>query len=511
MRLTLSHLSLPWRCLIALVAGLGYPLAFSPWEWVPLLPLSLGVLWWLLHLADRRQSTWLAYSYGVGLFGLGVPWVYVSMATFGGTNPILSALFTGIFVLFLALFTGLAGWLLRRLQPEGELSPLLFIAVWMAVDWLRGWVGPGFPWLFPGYAAIDTPLARLAGWGGVWLVSIAMLATGLCVGCSLTRRRHLPLFVLAALCWLAAFLLPVTPGITPQGEPQPVALVQANIRQTVKWDPAQQTKTRDVYQRLTATIADRKSLVIWSESALTEFYRDAREWLETQAQPFASAGGALIAGLPRLRIDPSLNVTFYNSLLVVAGGHGIYNKQRLVPFGEYVPLESVIRGLVPFFDLPMSSFTAGGENQPNLRATDRHFAPFVCYDVLFPRLVARQARGSQALIEVSDDAWFGDSAAPWQHFQMARMRSVETGRWLLRDTNNGVTALVDGQGRVVASLPQFSEGVLTGTYQPVSGATPYMRGGQWLALALTLLLLAGGLAERRRQRPTAERDGTRRS
>lgn len=486
----------------ALLAGLGYPLAFSPWEWVPLLPLSLGLLWWLLQHADRRESAWLGYCYGIGLFGLGVPWVYVSMATFGGTNPLLSALFTALFILFLALFTALTCWLARVLS-RADLSSLLLLVSWMAVDWLRGWIGPGFPWLFAGYAAIDTPLAHLASWGGVWLVSLIMLATGLCVGCLLTRRWQFPLVAFTALGWLAAWLLPTAPGVLPAGAPQPVALVQANIQQTVKWDPAQQEKTRAVYQRLTESITNKQTLVIWSESALTEFYRDAKDWLEARAQPFADAGGALISGLPRLFISPSLDVTFYNSLLVVGGGYGAYNKQRLVPFGEYVPLEGVIRGLVPFFDLPMSSFTAGSAQQSNLKATDRYFAPFVCYDILFPALVARQARGSQALIEVSDDAWFGDSAAPWQHFQMARMRSIETGRWLLRDTNNGITALVDNKGRIVDSLPQFTEGVLEGSYQPVTGSTPYMHGwGQWLAFIMTLLLgIAGMLANRLRRLP----------
>ena len=307
---------------------------------------------------------------------------------------------------------------------------------------------------------------------------------------------------LALLFWLAAWFLPTSPGVAPVGARQPVALVQANIKQSVKWQLSQQQETRRVYADLTASISDKHRLVIWSESALTEFYSDAQQWLEHQAAPFAKAGGALIAGLPRYRLDSDYRPVFYNSLLVVTGGSGIYNKQKLVPFGEYVPLGNLIRGLVPFFDLPMSSFTAGGDHQPNLDAQGQLIAPLVCYDALFPGLVANQAKGSHVLLEVSDDAWFGTSAGPWQHFQMTRMRSIETGRWLLRDTNNGVTAIIDPTGRVTAALPQFTRGVLTGSYQPMSGSTPFMGWGKWLAPAITLLLfLAGWLAGRRPHDP----------
>lgn len=484
------------NALIAAVAGLCYPLAFAPYHLLALLLVSLALLWWLLHAADNRASFRTGYAFGLGQFGLGVPWVYVSMAQFGGTNPWLSALLTALFVMLLALFPALACWLARRLSGKA-LSPFLFVASWMALDWLRGWIGPGFPWLYAGYASIDSPLAQLAAYGGVWLVSLGVLFTGLAFGSLLTRRWHWPVPTLALAFWLTAWFLPATPGVTPTGARQPVALVQANIQQSVKWQVSQQQDTRDIYAKLTAGIGDKHSLVIWSESALTEFYRDAQDWLEKQAAPFADAGGALIAGLPRYRVSQDFTPIFYNSLLVVAGGSGIYNKQKLVPFGEYVPLAGLIRGLIPFFDLPMSSFTAGGSNQPNLDAKGQQVAPLVCYDALFPGLVAHQANGSDVLLEVSDDAWFGRSAGPWQHFQMTRMRSIETGRWLLRDTNNGVTAIIDPTGRVTAALPQFTRGVLTGSYQPMSGSTPFMGWGKWLAPAITLLLfLAGWLAGR---------------
>ncbi len=475
------------------MAGLLYPLAFAPYNQAWLVIVSLAVLWWLVRDASPKQNFQLGFIFGAGQFGLGVSWVYVSMATFGGTNAVVSSLMTGVFIAVLALFPALTCWLTARLSRKHHngLSPYLFIVSWLLFDWIRGWLLSGFPWLYAGYAAIDNPLANLAAYGGVQLVTLAVVCTALLPDNRLVaQKRFWPITGLTIGLWLAAWLLPTTPGVKPVGHPQPVALVQANIHVTVKWDPEHQKKTREIYHQLTQTIANKQSLVLWSESSLTEFYRSRKAWLEEQAAPFAAAGGSLIAGLPRFEMSVLGHPRFYNSLIVVSGGKGIYNKQKLVPFGEYVPFGNIIRGLVPFFNLPMSSFTAGGPHQANLQIQNGvNIAPFVCYDILYPRLVARQARGSNVLVEVSDDAWFGDSAGPWQHLQMARMRAIETGRYLLRDTNTGITAIVNAQGDVIASLPQFQRDILTGMYQPMQGQTPYMSWGRWILPLLCVLLL----------------------
>lgn len=495
--------------LVALLAGVIYPLAFAPHDWVALSLASVAILWWTLHNAPPKKAFWLGYAFGIGQFGMGVSWVFVSMHTYGETNLVLSALMTAVFVLFLALFPALVGWLTAKIslwrtpQPATVLlSPLVFIAVWMGVDWFRGWIFSGFPWIYIGYAAIDTPLAVLASYGGVWLVSLLMLATSLALSLLLTRRFYFSVVAITAAGWLSLSFLPQTPGVNPTGDKKGVALVQGNIAQTVKWQLEQREATRQVYANLTANIKDKTRLVIWSESALTEFYRDAASWIEEQSATFEAAGGALITGLPRYEFDSLDRIIFYNSIVVAAGGEGAYNKQRLVPFGEYVPFADWIRGLVPFFDLPMSSFTPGARNQANLSAHGVQIAPTVCFDVLFPGSVAKQARNSNVLLEISDDTWFGRSAAPWQHYQMARMRSIETGRYLLRGTNNGITAIINEKGQIVSELPQGVRAVLEGSYQPMTGSTPYMRWGIWLAPLISLLLLILGLLFERRQPPT---------
>lgn len=491
--------------LAALIAGLCYPLAFAPYRYVALILVSIALLWWVLQQQTAKAAWWLGFVYGVGQFGLGVSWVYVSVHTFGKTGWLASSVLTVLFVSVLALFPAFTCWLSQRVSGSrrfygSHLSPIYFIASWLFFDWLRSWIFTGFPWLYAGYAAIDSPLAKLAPYGGVWLVTLAVLLTGVTFGFLLTRRWHVAVPLFAAIAWLAAFFLPALPGVHKVGEPQPVALVQANIAQSVKWKPEQQAETRKVYAGLMETIKDKSALVIWSESALTEFYRAAKPWLKEQAKPFVAQGGALVTGLPRYILGVNLHPIFFNSLVVVGGGHGIYNKQKLVPFGEFVPLAGVLRGLLPFFNLPMSSFTAGGPHQKNLTVQGWKAAPIICYDAIYPRVVARQAKGSNVLLEVSDDAWFGTSAGPWQHFQIERMRALETGRYLLRDTNNGVTAIVDARGRVVSALPQFVRGVLKGSYQPMTGQTPFMGWGRWLTLIIVLVLLGVELVWWRRKK-----------
>jgi apolipoprotein N-acyltransferase len=205
----------------------------------------------------------------------------------------------------------------------------------------------------------------------------------------------------------------------------------------------------------------------------------------------ADQQGALITGIP-WREWAGEGQIYYNSVTVLGGGEGLYHKQKLVPFGEYVPLQQQIRGLIPFFDLPASSFSRGRPDQPNLTAMGRSVSPFICYEILYPSLVAQRSHDSDVLLTISNDAWFGTSAGPHQHFQMTRMRSLETGRWLLRATNNGISATIRPDGKVADRLPQFERALLEAEVRTVRGTTPFMHSGPSPVLLLALAMLAFG-------------------
>ena len=489
---------------MALIAGLLYPLAFSPFEFWPLMLLSIALGWYTLQGATVREALLRGWLYGVGLFGYGVSWVHVSMHDYGHTPMWLAVPMTALFAAFLALFPALLFALTARFGKAP--ATLLFAGLWVLLDALRGWLMTGFPWLYAGYAMIDTPLAGLAPLGGIWLLTLGTVLTGVALGTmalgARTRfRQHgwQPLWapgLLALVAWGAG--LATDPGrfVTPAGEPQRVAMPQGNVPQDLRWQLSMRYATRDIYADLSARIPP-DHLVIWPESALTEFRDSAAGFLADQGEKLAERGGALITGIPMREPGGPTGMRYFNSIAVIDGGEGTYHKQKLVPFGEYVPLESLLRGIIPFFDLPMSSFTRGHPDQPNLLARGQVISPFICYEVLYPELVARRARDSNVLITVSNDAWFGTSAGPHQHFQMARLRALETGRWLLRSTNNGITATVDPRGQVRERLPQFERDLLLGSYVPMTGSTPYMRTGGWPVWLLAALLCLPGLRRRR--------------
>jgi apolipoprotein N-acyltransferase len=248
-----------------------------------------------------------------------------------------------------------------------------------------------------------------------------------------------------------------------------VALVQPNVPQEHKWDPQWYKPQLSQLREATEPLLGR-DLVIWPESAVPNYYQRAQSFLAPLAERAAQAGTTIITGIP---YRPDGGEVYYNSVVALGAGSGIYHKQRLVPFGEYVPLERYLRGLIAFFDLPMSSFSWGPAKQPPLRAGAYRIAPFVCYEIVYGDMVARDAREADLLVTVSNDTWFGSSIGPLQHLQIAQMRGRENGRYVLRATNNGVSAIIDHQGRIVAQTEQFVATTLTGEAEVMLGNTPF--------------------------------------
>ena len=331
----------------------------------------MALFWWSLQGSSRRQSAQRGFLFGLGLFGAGVSWLHVSIHVYGFTPLWLAIPMTALFAAGMALYPALLAWLWHRLGQHG----LTFVALWVLLDWLRGWLLTGFPWLYGGYALVDTPLAALASLGGIWLLTLITVASGVALAGLHQPMRHKAVLALAASGWMVALLWPGNHFTRPVGEPVKVALAQGNIPQDIKWLTTQQQATRQIYRTLSEDAAD-DSLVIWPESAITEFYQDALPFMLEQRDLLEARGMTLIAGVP-WRTTGEQDYRFYNSVSVVGTG-SVYHKQKLVPFGEYVPMQQLIRGLIPFFNLPMSSFSAGDPAQPNLQAGELTIAPFIC-------------------------------------------------------------------------------------------------------------------------------------
>ena len=472
--------------LLALLAGGALPLALAPFDIWPLMLLAGGLCFWVLQRAGSGAGAfWRGWLFGVGKYAVGASWVYVSIDVYGGAGTLLSTALVALFVAGLALFHGAFGWLYYWARCVGRCTgmadALLFATVWTTLEWALTWVFTGFPWLFAGYAFIDTPLAGLASVGGVLLVSFAAILTATTLATARAQRLAL---LLGAAVWLVAWGLHAIDWTT-LGETRTVALVQANQAQETKWNPDGARRAKVRYRQLSAPVWDH-DIVFWSEAAIPELYHRAAPFINAVAGP---ARADLVLGVVAAQVQQgSERIVIHNA--AISTGGGIYRKRRLVPFGEYVPLESLLRGSIAFFDLPMSRTAPGAHMQPLLQAGGFAFALAICYEIAYPSAVAAHARHADALATLSNDTWFGASIGPHQHLQIARMRALENGKYVLRATNNGITAIIDQRGTVAARLPQFEAGVLTGTVPAASGSTPFGRLGN---LPVLLILAVAAL------------------
>ena len=493
-----QQLSLPVRLALALFAGSLTPLALAPLSLWPLALLTPAALAWLCWQQTPRTILLSHFSFGMGLFGVGVSWVFVSIHNFGHAPLPLAVIMTALFVAFLAAVFTLNAVLLStrimRRQPSLALYLLSFCGIWVLGEWLRSWWLTGFPWLYIGYSQWQTALAGWAPITGVLGISLASAMSGCAclyaLHTSSVAAKAASLLLIASL-WLGGGYLHQTPWTNPSGNTIDVALVQANIPQEKKWQADFLEPSLQRYRDLSED-AWRADWVIWPEAAIPMLYHRATPFLEEMHQHAVDHNTALITGI--LYDDP-FQRKIYNSVTGLGQASGIYHKTRLVPFGEYVPLENWLRGLIEFFNLPMSVITAGEAEQSGIQVGTTRIASAICYEIVYPDLVANSSRDKDIILTISNDAWFGASWGPLQHLEMAQMRALETGRYVVRSTNNGISAIVTPAGIISQRSDQFVQQVLHGKVSAMQGTTPFMRWGSWPVVVLSFMfLIAAALA-----------------
>ncbi|MCA1925466.1 MAG: apolipoprotein N-acyltransferase [Thiobacillus sp.] len=463
---------------------------FAPLGWWPLTWLALVVLFVSLARADSpRQGFAHGMAWGLGFFVAGVSWVYVSLHVYGGMAAPLAALATLLFCAFLALFPAAAGAMAARIAGTGARVLLALPLAWSTMEWTRGWIFTGFPWLGLGYSQIpDGPLAGFAPIVGIYGVnSLLALSAALAAWAWITPGTPARLGALAAIALLGA----VGQGLHahawthPEGAPSRVALLQGNVPQNLKWRPEATAETLALYARLArSSPAD---LIVMPETALPIFEADLPDAYRHGLQQLGRQnGGDVLVGLPTGQLDGA----YYNSVISLGTAPGQrYHKSHLVPFGEYIPQKAVWGWVLDVLHIPLSDFARGAPDQAPLAVGGQRVAMNICYEDAFGEEIIRALPAATLLANVSNLAWFGDSLAPWQHAQMSQARALETGRMMLRATNTGLTAIIDTRGRVVAALPLFETGALQGNVQGYAGATPYVRWGN-----TPVLLVWGGAA-----------------
>ncbi|WP_411271228.1 apolipoprotein N-acyltransferase [Alteromonas sp. CYL-A6] len=480
------------------LAGFSLTFAFAPFNaWpVTLLGGALAVRQ-LALLPDRHfLGGWL---FGMGWFGAGISWVHVSIADFGGLPLIGSVAMMALLCAYLALYPALAFWLTAR-YFKSALWPLALPLLWTLTEWLRSWMLTGFPWLSLGYSQIDSPLAGwlpVVGETGVTALLVCLIALA---GISRTPRQWILTLFAITVAGLSGWVANRHNWVSPERNVS-MAMVQGNIAQSLRWQPQQDGPTMEKYRSLSAPLWQ-SDVIIWPEAAVPKLEPLALDYLNDMDKQAAQTDTALVTGIVNYNWESD---EAWNSVIVLGKREpddergqyryfhaNRYAKHHLLPVGEFVPFESLLRGLAPIFDLPMSSFSRGDFLQPNLIANGVSMATALCFEIAFPRQVSANVHAdTDVILTLSNDAWFGRSHGPAQHLEIARVRAKEMGRPVVRATNNGISAFVDHRGSVIARLPQFEAASLSATVTTTRGMTPYRRYGDtlvWLATALLFII-----------------------
>ncbi len=471
--------------LLLFLSGAIYPLAFSPFDFWPLIFVSIVPLLFSLTKQTSLSAFKLGFYWGLGAFSVGASWVYVSIHEFGfvpwyGAIPL-----TLLFVAYLALFKGLFAYLSRKVLVNTNTFMLILIApcFWLLSEYLQSVIFSGFPWLLAGYSQIDSPLAGLATWFGVYGISWFVLAFGAIITLALQFKNNkslgLVFVLLAGLVFLASILNEMAAKKSNAATSVDIALVQPNISQHQKWDRRYFYQIIDVLEKETKPFwgAD---LIIWPEGAIPAYAHQVKELINGLTKTAIKHESHLILGIPEY--EPKQDLSFV-ALQAYGKQPQNYHKQVLVPFGEYVPLQNWLRGIITFLDLPMSGFSTALTPQHPMTFEKLSILPAICYEIVYPGIIrdlslkAESHAKQQLIVTVSNDAWFGDSLGPYQHMQMARMRALELGLPLVRSTNDGITAMVNNKGEITHQLPRYLQGGFRAKVVLNNIATPYRQWG----------------------------------
>lgn len=533
----------------AFLAGAIAVFGFAPFDIFPLPVLALSVLFWLWSRAERpAQAAWLGFAFGMGLFCVGISWIYVALHEYGYMHPALAGLATVMFAAVNAALPTLAGYMQAKLKPfvvitsdlaatppsrmassssrlsnheqppfdmlraNGAWVLLVMPAIWTLTEWLRGLLFTGFPWLSMGYSQVpNSPLAGYAPLLGVFGVSLLLaVSAGLLLqamqraipspaggGLGWGNKPRAQMLLLLALLgiWVGGAVLCNVEWTHPRGEPLKVSLLQGNIAQDTKFAEDALTNTLETYRRL-AQSSDAR-LIVMPETALPLLRRDVPESYHTilSDQARKNGGDILIGAFEKE------DGKYYNSVYSLGSAESQhYRKSHLVPFGEFIPLRSVLGWFInEVLDIPMGDLTSGGATQAPLNVAGQKVAVNICYEDAFGEEIIRSLPQATLLVNVTNDAWYGDSYAAMQHNQLSQMRALETGRMMLRATNTGVTSVIGVDGRIQAMLPQHEEGVLIAQVQGYEGKTLYVVLGNAGMLVLVGVMLAGAWGMGRRK------------
>lgn len=480
-----------YSLLLSLIAGASMTLAFAPFNQVWLIYILLAVLFYLWSMSSPKRALLIGWLFGLGMQGTGVCWLFYSLYYHGGSPSALAALLVFLLAAVLAIFPALAGFLINKYCLAGSAIRLMLLypIAWALFEWLQGIVLTGFAWMQLGYSQIDTPLSGYAPVLGNHGVGLFVGVTAGFIVVMLKRsaswhKSTVPVALVTVVCiWTVGFAVKQITWTEPVGEKIKVSLIQGNIAQDVKWDREMLQPTLKLYRDISLQLSD-TDLIIWPETAVPSYLHRLSAYMSDLNLSMQQRNADLLLGI---FIRDQVKGRYYNSLINVGGGE--YRKRHLVPLGEYIPLRFLVDFFNRWINIPMSDIESGSDDQPLLRAAGQPLGVSICFEDAFARDVLKDLPEATLLVNVSNDAWFDGSHEAYQHHVIARMRALESGRYMLRATNTGISSIIDPQGEVIAKAPRYETYVLNATVQPMRGATPYVLWGDYLLLVAGVLVL----------------------
>lgn len=472
--------------------GAALSLAFAPFGWWPLAVVCPAYLFYAWQYASPRESAKYGFLFTAGIFLAGTYWLYHTIHEVGHAPAWIAIFLMFGMIAIIGGYCALLGYAIARWLPRAGLSGSMLVvpAAWTLLEWFRGWFLSGFPWFALGYSQTDTPLAAFAPIGGVYTMSllVAISAGAIVILISGATRARIVAAAVIVVIWGTGAILKHQDWTQPVGSPVTVAIVQGAVPQDVKWSVEYRDSTLRLYRDLTLPHLG-KDIILWPESALPDLPEQLRGYLSSMLAATHAKGSTLITGLLHFGENED---DVRNGLLVLDRELQWYDKRRLVPFGEFFPVPSFIREWMKLQSLPYSDLTPGARHQPALRAAGQKIGATICYEDAYGSEQLDVLKEATLLVNVTNDAWFGDTTAAPQHLQISRTRVMEAERPLLRAANDGISAIINADGHVEKTLPRFEPGVLTGAIQPRTGLTPYARVGNWpVVLACFMLLIFG--------------------
>ncbi len=486
--------------ILSFVAGAFTVTGFAPFYFypAPFLTITIIFLIWNIDNTPASRSAWRGYLFGLGMFGFGVTWVYVSIHNFGNMPAALAAFAVFIFISILSSYLALVGWLQARyFGDDKHWFSIIFglPALWVFFEWVRSWLFTGFPWLNLGYSQVPSFMSGLAPVIGVYGISffVAISASLVSLVWLQPAKRKIWLASLLAL-WVGIVLIGKINWVSEIDKPVQVAMIQGNISIARKWDRKYQSKITADYLRLSKQHGD-VDLILWPEAAIPGYLDVVQQGFlqEVRAHAKETNTDYILGVLERVRDKGQTK--FYNSAITVdseGADEGVYRKQHLVPFGEFMPLKPVLGWLLNYLKIPMSDLSSGTDRNNILKAAGHLIGISICYEDAFGEEVIQAVPAATLLVNISEDAWFGDSFAPFQRLQIAQMRAMEAGRPMVRAANTGPSAVIDHNGRITARSKAFVQTVLVATVQPMQGLTPYGRFGNGPVIMIAILLIIAG-------------------